>query len=75
MNTEELRSMVQKLVSDSLRLSVAHTAERGATVNYACIFTHTTAEFDELVRLTEQLGPVAQETSTWPVIQIPPLAT
>ena len=74
MDADGLTKMVREIVADSSRLSAAHTSER-APVNYACVFTHTTAEFDETAAAARRLGTVAQETPTGPVFHIAQLKT
>lgn len=75
MKIDELKTLVQDIVADSLRLSRAHTSEQKTPVNYACIFTHSTSEYEEMVKVARQLGSVAQETPTGPVFHIAPLST
>jgi len=75
MKIDELKTLVRDIVADSLRLSAAHTSEKKAPVNYACVFTHSTVEYDEMVKVASQLGPVAQETPTGPVFHIAPFST
>lgn len=75
MKIEELKTLVQDIVADSVRLSEAHTSEQKPPVNYACIFTHTPAEYEEMVKVARELGPVAEETPTGPVFRIAPLST
>ena len=75
MNTEELKALTQKIVSDARQLNAAHTDQPNAPVNYACIFAQSPTEFEELVGLARQLGPVAHDTATGPVFYIAPLST
>jgi hypothetical protein len=75
MKIDKLKRLVQDIVADSLQLSAAHTSEQKAPVNYACVFTHSTDEYEEMVKVARQLGPVAQETPTGPVFHIAPLST
>jgi hypothetical protein len=72
MTTDQLRETLQKIVSDAKKLSVAHGGELNAPVNYACIFTHTDTEYDELVETAHQLGVIAQDTAMGPVFRISP---
>lgn len=75
MTVDELKSLTQGIVARARALSAAHTSEGDAPVNYACIFTHSQAEFEELRALSHQLGSLAHETSTGPVFNIAPLPT
>jgi hypothetical protein len=75
MKVDELKTLIREIVAESRRLSAAHTPEQQAPVNYACVFTQSTAEYEEMVNVARQLGPVAQETPTGPVFYIAPLST
>ncbi len=75
MNIDELKNLVKNIVTDSFRLSVTHTSEKKAPVNYACVFTHSTSEYEEMIKVASQLGPIAEETPTGPLFQITPLST
>lgn len=75
MNSQDLISLTQKVVADSLKLSLAHVSEPSVKVNYACIFTHDLNEFEEMARLAGKLGKVVQETTTGPVFYISPIST
>lgn len=75
MDIEELKTLVQEIVADSLLLSVKHTSEDKTPVNYACVFTQSQEEFKEMGEVAHQLGEVAQDTSTGPLFYIAPLST
>src|SRR5437764_807215 len=75
MTIEELKRLAQEIVSAARQLSAKHTDQGGAPVNYACIFTQSDAEFDEMLNLAGRLGNVVQETSMGPVFQIAPIST
>jgi len=75
MDIEKLKRLVREIIAESQRLSVTHTAEKQAQVNYACVFTQSNAEYEEMLEVANQLGSVVQETEMGPVFQIPPLAT
>lgn len=75
MTTEELRSLARRIVEEARRLSAAHTDQGSAPVNYVCVFTKDQAEYDELVGLGTQLGPVVQDTKMGPVFHIHPIPT
>jgi hypothetical protein len=75
MEITDLKKLVQEIVTEAQRLSAAYTSEGNAPVNYACVFAHSAAEFDELAILARQLGPMAQETAMGPVFHIAPLQT
>ena len=75
MTINDFKKLVQEIVAEARRLSVAYTAEEKAPVNYACVFAQGEAEYQELVDLARTLGPIVQETATGPVFHIAPLAT
>lgn len=75
MTTDELQGLVHEIVAKAHRLTVAYTNEHEAPVNYACVFAHSQAGFDELVQAAQQLGPVVENTAMGPVFHITPLAT
>jgi hypothetical protein len=75
MTTDELKTLTRDIVTEARQLSAAHTNERDAPVNYACIFAQSDAEYEDLVTVAHQLGPVAADTPTGPVFHIAPLST
>jgi len=75
MQIEELKTLVQQIVSAASRLNTVHTDQPNVPVNYACIFAQSQAEYEELVNAAHHLGSVAQDTATGPVYFISPLST
>lgn len=75
MNKDQLLICVQEIVADAKRLKDEYTDQPEAPVNYACVFTHSQDEYDQLLQLRAQLGETAQETSTGPLIHIEDLPT
>lgn len=75
MTTDELKALIREIVAEARQLSAAHTDQPDAPVNYACIFAQSPAEYEELVSVARQLGPVADDTATGPVFHIAPLST
>jgi hypothetical protein len=75
MEIDELKNLVQEIVAESRRLSAVHTSEQKAPVNYACIFTQSAAEYEEMIEAARKLGAVVQETTMGPVFYITPLST
>lgn len=75
MTIDELKKLAQEIVAQSYRLSNKHTAEQEAPVNYACVFTQSMSEYEEMTKVASELGTVAQDTATGPVFHIPPLST
>jgi len=75
MTKNELKNLVKEIVSASKCLNDTHTNEVNAEVNYACIFSQNLTEFEELLKVTKELGAVVHETKTGPLFLISPLAT
>lgn len=75
MNTHELSDITRSIVAEARRLSVMHTDQADAPVNYACIFAQSLDEYEELLAAAHQLGPVAENTSMGPVFRISPVST
>ena len=75
MTIDDLKKLVQEIVAQAHLLCAAHTSEGNAPVNYACIFAHNAAEYEELANMAHQLGPIVQETPMGPVFHIKPLST
>jgi hypothetical protein len=75
MTIDDLKKLTKKIVAEARRLNAAHTTERQAPVNYACVFTQTDDEYKETIKVASQLGPVVQETAMGPVFHMVPLST
>jgi len=75
MNREELISLVQMIVAEAKELSDKHTTEKSAPVNYACVFSQSSEEFETLLPLAHVLGSVVEDTKMGPVFQIKPIDT
>jgi hypothetical protein len=75
MTTEDLVKLTREIVAEARQLNTTHTSEHDAPVNYACIFAHNPAQYDDLVNAARHLGSVADETPTGPVFHISPLST
>ena len=75
MASDKLKKIVQEIVSEAKELNAKHTDEANAPVNYACIFTQSDAEFDELVDAVKKLGKVVKDTAMGPVFHIEPIET
>ena len=67
MTVDELKKLVQEIVARARLLSAKHTSEGDAPVNYACIFTQSEAENEEMLNLAHQMGVVVDDTPTGPV--------
>ena len=75
MTIVDLKRIVQEVVAESHRLNAAHTSEKEAPVNYACIFAQNKTEYEELAKIARQMGPIVQDTAMGPVFHIAPLST
>lgn len=75
MNLEELKTLVQNIVSEATKLKNLHTDELQASVNYACIFCHSQKEYDEFLSLVYKIGSVIKETHNGPLFHIEDLET
>jgi len=75
MNKEELTEAVQKIVGQANNLKNKHTAEINAPVNYACIFSQSKEEYNELLETVQKIGKVIKKTPTGLLFQISPIKT
>lgn len=75
MTVESIKNLAREIVAEARKLSTAHTNAGAAPVNYACIFAHSQAEYEEMVTLAGQLGSVVEDTAMGPIFHITPLAT
>ncbi len=75
MTIDELKQLTKGVVAEARQLNSAHTYEKEAPVNYACIFAQSAAEYMELINAARQMGPVADDTATGPVFHIARLST
>ncbi|MBI4214841.1 hypothetical protein HY546_02495 [archaeon] len=75
MNAENLSRFVQMIVEKASNLKDKHTSEKGARVNYACVFCQSDEQYDDLRSAAKALGDVIKETPTGPLFNIRPLDT
>lgn len=75
MTLDDLRNLVKEIVKQAKTLSSAQTNQGDAPVNYACVFTHSQSEYEDMLALARQLGRVAHETRMGPVFQVSPIPT
>ena len=75
MTIDNLKMLVREIVAEAWQAVAARTFEANAPVNYACVFAQSAAEYEELVGLARQLGPIVQATAMGPVFHIAALAT
>jgi len=75
MTIDHLKKLVREIVEDARRLSLAYTGAGNAPVNYACVFAQSEEEYEELIEVARQMGPIVQETAMGPVFRTAPLET
>ncbi|MBT3583044.1 hypothetical protein HN924_00335 [Candidatus Woesearchaeota archaeon] len=75
MNTLNLKKLVKEIVGRADELKRKHIENKDALVNYACIFSQSKDEYDELLEAAKKMGTVVKETPTGLLFQIKPLKT
>lgn len=75
MNEKELKSKVQNIVKKATILKNKYIDDKNALVNYACIFSQSYEEYEELIKVVKNLGKIIKETPTGPLFQINSLKT
>jgi hypothetical protein len=75
MTTKELTNLVTDNVKEAKALKDKHVVHIDAPVNYACIFSQSATEYDELLRAMEPMGAVVQQTPSGLLFRIQQLQT
>lgn len=75
MESEDLKNLVKSIVEKATVLKNKHIEYRDTPVNYACIFSQSEEEYEELLEATQKIGKVIQETPSGLLYQIEPLET
>ena len=75
MNTENLKIKVKNIVEKATALKNKHINNKNTPVNYACIFSQSKEEYNELLEVTQKIGKVIKQTPTGLLFQIGPLET
>jgi hypothetical protein len=75
MTIDDLKSKVQGIVKRANMLKDEYLGNNNSPVNYACVFSQSHEEYDQLTKLAETMGKVAMETPTGLLYQIKPLTT
>ena len=75
MNIENLKIKIQNIVEKATELKNQYIDDKNTPVNYACIFSQSQEEYNELVETTRHMGNVVKETATGLLFQIKPLKT
>lgn len=73
--TEDLKIKVQNIVESANELKNKYIEDKNAPVNYACIFSQSKKEYDNLIKATQKIGDVIKETASGLLFQISPLKT
>jgi len=75
MNTENLKNLVKNIIEKATALKNKHIGDKNTPVNYACIFSQSKEEYDELLEVARKIGKVIKETPTGLLFLIEPLET
>ncbi|MBU0898533.1 MAG: hypothetical protein KKB03_03450 [Nanoarchaeota archaeon] len=75
MNEDHLKEKIQEIVKQATVLKDRHTDEKDACVNYACIFSQSKEEYEELIETSHKIGKIVKKTTTGLLFQIQPLNT
>jgi hypothetical protein len=75
MDTGDLKIKVQNIVEKATILKNKHINNKNTPVNYACIFSQSKKEYNDLVKVTQKIGRVIKETPTGLLFHIKPLQT
>lgn len=70
-----MKAKVQYIVERATVLKNKHLHTKNTPVNYACIFSHSKPEYNDLIKAAGKMGKVVKETSTGLLFQITPLKT
>ncbi len=73
MTTDELKKIIQDIVTEAIKLNEKHTDERKIPVNYACIFAQNQDEYNEMLDAAQHIGSVVDDTEMGPIFYITPL--
>ena len=75
MNTTDLKRKVHIIVERATALKNKYISDKSASVNYACIFSQSKEEYNDLVEAAQKMGEVIKKTPTGLLFQIRPLQT
>jgi hypothetical protein len=75
METENLKIKVKSIVKKATSLKNKHIDNKNTPVNYACIFSQSKEEYEDLFEVAQKIGKVIKETSTGLLFHIEPLQT
>ncbi len=75
MDIDYLKIKIRLIVEKATALKNKHIKEKNMPVNYACIFSQSNDEYNELLKVTRKIGKVIDNTPTGSLFQIDPLKT
>ncbi len=75
MDIEDLKIRVKNIVENATALKNKHIDNKNTPVNYACIFSQSKKEYDELLGVARKIGTVVKETPTGLLFHIEALQT
>lgn len=75
MNSDELKELVQSIVTRAQGLKDRHTTASNAQVNYACVFSRSVAEYTALTEAVQSMGRVIKQTKTGKLYDVGSLET
>lgn len=75
MKQTDFQSLILRIVEQAMQLKDMFTDQKAARVHYACVFSQSDEEYDDLMNTIGLIGKVLEETSTGNVYQIEPMET
>ncbi len=75
MNYEDLKNKVKSIIQKATALKHKHIDDKNTPVNYACIFSQSKEEYEELLKVAQKIGKIIKETPTGLLFHIEPLET
>lgn len=75
MNITEFKEKVKYIVETSYSQALLNKKHTNLPVNYACIFSHSESEYDELISLASQIGKNIKDTYSGPIFHIKEIET
>jgi hypothetical protein len=75
MDVTTLKQLIEEIVKKANDLKNKHISEKKAPVNYACIFSQSKEQYNNLLVVVQKIGSVIEETPTGPLFHIQPLDT
>jgi len=75
MNAEGLKLKIQDIVKQATALKNKHIGNKNTPVNYACIFSQSEEEYNELLIVAGKIGKIIEKTPTGFLFHINPIKT